>query len=382
MILIKNIDVYGPDHVGVQDILICGEKIERIAENIDIDKKYVTIIDGTGTKAIPGIIDQHVHVTGGGGEGGFSTRAPELKLMDLIESGITTVVGMLGTDASTRSVENLVAKTKAINEQGFTAFCLTGSYQYPTVTLTDSVKNDIVFIEEVIGCKVALSDHRSSQITAEELTRLASEVKVAGMLSGKPQILTVHMGEGKGGLSPIFNAVADSDLPINVFRPTHLNRSDRLIEESFEFARHGGYVDYTCGFSPNERSRASAIIKAAKEANVPLNKMTFTSDGYGSFSTYDEEGNLERIGIASLKAVFDELKFMVKDGGFKLEEALPFMTTNVAAGLNLSDTKGRLETGYDADMLILDRGFDIKEFIARGRVLKQDGEVVASFPFE
>ena len=84
MILIKNIDVYGPTHVGVKDILICGGKIEQIADNIDIAKKYVTIIDGAGKRAIPGIIDQHVHVTGGGGEGGFSTRAPELRMVDLI----------------------------------------------------------------------------------------------------------------------------------------------------------------------------------------------------------------------------------------------------------------------------------------------------------
>ena len=382
MILVKNIDVFCPHHIGVGDVLICGEKIELIAENIDIDGKYVTIIDGTGDTAIPAIIDQHVHVTGGGGEGGFSTRAPELEMVDLIESGITTVVGLLGTDASTRSVENVVAKTKAINEQGFTAFCLTGSYQYPTVTITDSVKNDIVFINEVIGCKVAISDHRSSHLTVEELTRLASEVKVAGMLSGKPQILTIHMGEGKAGLQPIFRIVDDSDLPINVFRPTHLNRSNRLLEESFEFAKRGGYVDYTCGLGLSELSRPSAVIKAAKEANVPLNKMTFTSDGYGSFSTYDEEGRLERIGIASLKAVFDELKHMVTMEGFDLEEALAFMTTNVAAGLQLSDSKGRLEKGYDADMLILNNQFEIKTFIARGNVLKKDGKIVARFPFE
>jgi len=382
MILIKNIDLYAPEHVGVKDILICGERIERIEEQIGIDEKYLTIIDGTGLLAIPGIIDQHVHVTGGGGEGGFSTRAPELRMVDLIQAGITTVVGMLGTDASTRSVENLVAKTKAINEQGFTAFCLTGSYQYPSPTLTDSVKNDIVFVHEIIGCKIAISDHRSSQMTAEEMTRLASEVKVAGMLSGKPQMLVVHLGEGKGGLSPIFNVVDDSDLPINVFRPTHLNRSDRLIKESFEFAKHGGYVDYTCGSSPSERSRPSTITRAAKEANVPLHKMTFTSDGYGSFSTYDREGNLESIGIASLKAVFDELVYMVKESGFRLDEALPFMTTNVAAGLNLSDSKGMLKTGYDADILILNEELEIETFIARGNVLKLDGDIIQRFPFE
>jgi beta-aspartyl-dipeptidase (metallo-type) len=382
MILIKNIDVYGPRHVGIRDVLICGEKVEHIGESIHIDEKYATIIDGSGSVAVPGIIDQHVHVTGGGGEGGFTTRAPELKTVDMINSGITTVVGLLGTDASTRSVENLVAKTKALKELGFTAYCLTGSYEYPSPTITGSVRSDIVFIEEIIGCKVALSDHRSSHMTDEEFTRLASEVKVAGMLSGKPQILTVHMGEGRRGLQPIFSVSDESDLPINVFRPTHLNRSKRLVGESFEFAKRGGYVDYTCGLGVGEATRPAQIITAAIEADVPLEKMTFSSDGYGSFSTYDKEGNLERIGIASLTAVFAELQHMVREAGFGLEEALPYMTTNVADALNLSDSKGRIEKGYDADMLILNEELEIKTYLAKGNVLKKDGQLVTRFPFE
>jgi len=382
MILIKNVDVYSPENLGVGDILICGSSIEIIAKNIGIDENYATVIDGTGKIAVPGIIDQHVHVTGGGGEGGFSTRAPELKLSDMIDSGITTIVGMLGTDASTRSVENLVAKTKSINEQGFTAFCLTGAYEYPSPTITGSVKKDIVFLQEVIGCKIALSDHRSSHLTADELTRLASEVKVAGMLSGKPQILTVHMGEGKRGLQPIFDVVDDTDLPINVFRPTHMNRSKRLADESLEFARAGGYVDYTCGLGLSDAVRPSSIVKAAIEADVPLEKMTFTSDGYGSFSTYDDEGNLASIGISSLNAVLEELRYMVREDGFALRDALHFATTNVAAALGLAETKGRLQDGFDADIMLLNEDLEVSTFISKGNVLEQEGEIATPFPFE
>jgi len=382
MILIKNVDVYSPEHLGVQDILVCGDKIECVADNIDIDKEYTIVVDATGHRAIPGIIDQHVHVTGGGGEGGFSTRAPELELGDMIESGITTVVGLLGTDASTRSVENLLAKTKAINEQGFTAFCLTGSYEFPSPTITGSVRSDIVFIQEIIGCKIAIADHRSSQMTDEELVRLASEVKVAGMLSGKPQILIVHMGAGKRGLQQIFGVIDDSDLPINVFSPTHFNRSKRLVEESLILAARGGYVDFTCGLDIPDSARPSHIVKTAQDADVPLDKMTFSSDGYGSFSTYDEEGNLESIGIATLGALFNELKYMVNEAGFELGEALPFMTTNVAAGLNLAGVKGKIESGYDADLLILDEGFEIDTFVAKGKVLKRNGKIAVRFPFE
>lgn len=174
MILLKNVRPYDKS-ADVQDILICGRDIIEIAPNIDVPERLIEqTIDGEGLVAAPGYIDQHVHITGGGGEGGFSNQVPPLKLSQLVDAGVTTVVGLLGTDGTTRSVANLVAKTKAFNEEGWTAYCLTGSYWYPTHTLTGSVIDDITFIQEIIGVKVAISDHRGSGITKDELTRLAT----------------------------------------------------------------------------------------------------------------------------------------------------------------------------------------------------------------
>ena len=59
------------------------------------------------------------------------------------------------------SEENLVSKAKALKEEGLSVYCLTGSYGYPSVTLTGDVKKDILFIDEVIGVKLALADHRA-----------------------------------------------------------------------------------------------------------------------------------------------------------------------------------------------------------------------------
>src|SRR5699024_8762235 len=143
----------------------------------------------------PGFVDQHVHLTGGGGEGSFHTRAPEARLSELIAGGVTTVVGLLGTDGITRSVENLLAKVKALREEGITAYCLTGSYGWPSVTVTGDLRKDIVFVEEILGLKLAVSDHRAPNISVEDLIRAASDVRVAGMLSGKAGILTLHMGD-------------------------------------------------------------------------------------------------------------------------------------------------------------------------------------------
>ena len=117
MLLIKGAEVYAPEYLGKKDVLIAGEKIERIGEDLP-EYEGCQVIDGTGRIVAPGFIDRHVHITGGGGEGSFHTQAPQVQLSDLIRGGVTTVVGLLGTDGISRSTENLVAKAKALN------FCL------------------------------------------------------------------------------------------------------------------------------------------------------------------------------------------------------------------------------------------------------------------
>ncbi|MDO4395969.1 MAG: beta-aspartyl-peptidase, partial [Clostridia bacterium] len=99
MKIIKNVNVYAPEKLGKKDILIAGGKICQISDNLDIPESWeVEVIDGEGLIATPGFIDSHVHILGGGGEGGFGNRTPEATLSGLTRWGITTVVGCLGTD--------------------------------------------------------------------------------------------------------------------------------------------------------------------------------------------------------------------------------------------------------------------------------------------
>ena len=126
MLLVKNAEVYAPEYLGKKDVLICGGKIEKIQDEIGSLPVECEVLDAEGKMLTPGFIDQHVHITGGGGEGSFHTRTPELQLSELVENGITTVIGLLGTDGITRSVENLYAKTKALCEEGVSAYMLTG----------------------------------------------------------------------------------------------------------------------------------------------------------------------------------------------------------------------------------------------------------------
>lgn len=380
MLLIKNADVYTPEHIGKKDVLIAGGKIEYIANEIKELSVPCEIIDAANLKLIPGLIDQHVHVTGGGGEGSFHTRTPEIELSELIKAGITTVVGLLGTDGVTRSVENLYAKTMALNEEGVTAYMMTGAYGYPGPTITGEPDKDIVFMEKVLGVKLAISDHRAPNLTVDEFIKLASKTRVAGMMSGKPGMVVLHMGSGKGGLGPVFEALERTDIPVSVFRPTHVGRSKNLIEEAYKLLEMGGYIDLTCG-SRKAGGPTKHVLEAIKR-KLPLEHITISTDGHGSWSKYDKLGKLLQIGVSSTESLMKELKHMVMEGRISLDRALPFFTSNVAEGLGVSDKKGCVKVNADADILLLNNDFELDTVIAKGKILMRNEKIIVKGIYE
>lgn len=379
--LIKDIEIYAPEYRGKKSVLICNDKIVEVSDKKEYNLENLKVIDGNGKKLVPGIIDQHIHITGGGGEGSFKSRVPEVALSSLIKGGVTTVVGLLGTDSTTRCVENLVAKAKGLKEEGINCYCLTGAYAYPTPNITGSIKRDITFINEIIGVKIAYSDHRSSAITVDELAKIVAEARVGGMLSGKAGYVTMHMGDGNSSLKPIYEIMEKYDIPINHFRPTHVGRNERLFKDAMEFNRRGGYIDITAG-DEGKFSKVTNLFVRLKEENCNLHKVTLSSDGNGSWSLYDDEGKVVKIGAASCDTVYKQIVDMVKTKVFTFEEALKFGTTNVSKALCIDKNYGKIEEGYYADLLIIDKDYIIDSVIMNGKLMMADKRVLKRGTFE
>ncbi|ECD5488474.1 beta-aspartyl-peptidase [Salmonella enterica subsp. enterica serovar Brijbhumi] len=208
--LLQGAHLFPPEDRGICDVLLANGKI--IAVGADIPGDIVpdcTVINLSGRMLCPGFIDQHVHLIGGGGEAGPTTRTPEVSLSRLTEAGITTVVGLLGTDSVSRHPASLLAKTRALNEEGITAWMLTGAYHVPSPTITGSVEKDVALIDRVIGVKCAVSDHRSAAPSGNQLASMAAESRVGGLLGGKPGVSVFHMGSSKKGLQPLFDAAGN-----------------------------------------------------------------------------------------------------------------------------------------------------------------------------
>jgi beta-aspartyl-dipeptidase (metallo-type) len=387
MLLIQHADIYAPESGGSCDLLIGGGKILRMEPDIRIPRKYCEVIDGRNLKAVPGFIDGHVHIMGGGGEGGFATRTPDLPLTDAILGGVTTVVGCLGTDGYTRTMAGLLAKAKGLEEEGISTFVYSGSYGLPLRTLMPSLEEDLLFIEKVIGAgEVALSDHRSSQPTFEAFAQVVAMARRGGMLSGKAGIVNVHLGDGARGLDFLRRILAETELSATQMLPTHINRNPHLFEEGIAYAKAGGFVDFTtstlASYLDDGEIPCAKALSRMLAAGVDPGQITFTSDGQGSLPDWDRTGRLQDISVGRVTSLFPAVRQAVQEEGISLETALRVITANPARILKLK-AKGRLAPGLDADVVLLDaRNLEVRTVIAKGQLLMKSGKPLTKGLFE
>ncbi|AZB43251.1 beta-aspartyl-peptidase [Bacillus sp. FJAT-42376] len=387
--LIKNGEVYAPGYRGKKDIILAGGKIAFIREPGTIfPEEYVSrTIDAEGKLVFPGFIDSHVHIIGGGGEGGYKTRTPELQLSSAIFAGVTTIVGVIGTDGTTRTMSALLAKARALDEEGITCFVHTGSYQIPVRTLTGKIEDDLILIDKVIGCgEIAISDHRSSQPTWQELAKVASAARIGGMLSGKAGIVNIHVGDGKGRLDLIQEVCEHTDIPLKTFYPTHINRNGELFQAGIEYAKNGGIVDFTTStvqrFLDQGEVKCSEGLRRMLDEGVPAESITFTSDAQASLPDFNENGDLIGLQIGDVSSLYREVRDAILIEQIPVETAIKVITSNPAAILKLPH-KGRIEEGLDADLVIADKEtLFINSVFSKGRLMMQEGEMKVKGTFE
>jgi len=370
--LLVNADVYSPEHLGLRHLLIAGERIVWIGTDLPQFPKSLGIRqrDLGRRRVVPGFIDGHAHITGGGGESGYASRVPEVGLSRFTRAGVTTVVGLLGTDDLNRRPGEVVARARALEAEGMSAFAWTGGYHLPLATITGSAKGDIVHIDKVLGVgELAISDHRSSQPSFEEFTRVASECHVAGLMTDKAGVLHLHVGDGPRGLELIREALRTTEIPARVFQPTHVNRRKALFEEALALAKIGVSVDVTAypvgDDSDDDGLSARDALLAAFASGVDPARLTASSDGGGCLPCFDADGRVEHMDVGEPSSLASTLRELLQ-AGIPLERAIAPFTANWARVLRLP-RKGRIEVGADADLVVLDEDHRIADVLCLGR---------------
>jgi beta-aspartyl-dipeptidase (metallo-type) len=358
--LIQNGEVYTPEPKGRQSVLLSYDRIAKIgtidARSVEALGLELEIIDATGCVVTPGFIDPHEHLLGGSGEEGFSTQTPEIPASEIVRAGITTVVGCLGVDTTMKTMAGLLAKAKGLKEEGLNAFIWSGGYNVPPTTVLGSIREDIMFIDEVIGAgEIAIADHRSLDPDPQALAKLISDAHVGGMLSRKAGVTHFHVGEADERLSVIRKILDEYELPIGCIYLTHIERSTELIDEAIELANRGAWVDMDTVDQKLEKWLSYYL-----EHGGDPTRITVSSD-----ASKTSPGTLTQ-----------QICSLVTDHGRALEDVLPLVTSNTARVLRLDGSKGTLEPDRIADLLVLRKdSLEIVEVISRGRRLVRDGAV-------
>lgn len=389
IILCKNAEIFAPATLGRKDLIIAGRTIAAIGENFNLASSNlpVTVLDCADYYLTPGFVDSLVHFIGGGGEGGFATRTPEMQLTDATLAGVTTAIGVLGTDATTRTLTNLLAKAHALEIEGISTYCHTGSYEIPCRTLTGSITDDLILIDKFIGVgEIAISDHRSSQPTTDELRKVAAAARVGGMLAGKSGIVSVHVGAGERILQPLYQAVSGTELRVKQFYPTHMNRNRRVFEAGIEFAKKGGVIDFTTSTTAYDLRHgevaAAAALAEALYLGVPPMQLTLSSDGNASLPLYNDDGELQGLQVGQVQSLYQSFREAVVQHQVTFANALTSVTAAPAAILGLKQ-KGQLIAGLDADVLLIRReDLQLDTVIAKGQMLVQHGQALCRGTFE
>jgi len=365
-LLIEGGEVYSPAHIGRADVLTAGGRIARVGavDRKALDKLGVPweSVDAAGRLVVPGLIDPHEHLQGGSGEGGFRKQTPEIRVTELVAAGITTVVGCLGVDTTTKTMPGLLGRAKALREDGLTAFVWTGGYNVPPTTLLQGVREDITLVAEVIGAgEIAVSDTRSTDPDVRELARLVHDAAAGGLLAGKAGLTHFHVGGRPERLALLRELLDGHDVKPEWLYPTHVERTEPLMREAVDLARRGCRVDVDV-----VEGDLARWLKFYLDAGGPPARLTASSDA----------------SITPPKSLFDQARGCVTDHGFALPDVLRHVTSNTADVLKLPN-KGRLAEGKDADVLVLERGsLELVEVIAGGRRLLRGGRPTVEEPGE
>lgn len=388
MFLIRNAEVFAPEPLGRKDVLIGFGKIIRIGEGLPGEYGGLDVeeVDAKDCILAPGFVDQHVHVMGAGGEAGFFSRTPEMQVSAIVSHGITTVVGLHGTDGTARNIEALYAKVCSLEREGITARMLTGSFEMPSATLTGSVRRDLIFIDKVIGAKTAISDRRSSQPSRSDVEKLLAQAYTGGLVSGKRGYTHFHMGVGRRRLDMLADIIRETEIPPYLIIPTHVNRDEELFVQAMELAKMGAVIDITSGIAPEGgfcgAVKPSDAVVRCLENGVKIQNVTMSSDANGSMAVYHADGRFAGLCVTTVETMHKEFRDLARTKGVTLETALRPVTSSPAAAIGMYPRKGCVAEGSDADLIIMDKDLSILKVFAMGRLAADEGGALLKGAFE
>ncbi len=203
------------------------------------------------------------------------------------------VVGGVLLMPSTTTKEELL-KLKELcditNSYNLDFYFLTGSFEYPTTCLTNSIEEDILTFDRCIGVKTALNSKnlkRKNNPDYKQLKDIVNQIKVAQSKTNKKLQIHIHLetdkiinNESGNNLDWIDKLVEECGVSYDLFKLTH---AQKYGEEIIKYAKKGCYIDYTSSYYENDL-RYNALINYLKIKDSSIKNISISSDSFGLIS--------------------------------------------------------------------------------------------------
>ena len=373
--ILKNAEVFNGDFEKIRaDVKIEGEKISKIGDFSSEDG-----LDLTGLVVMPGLIDKHIHGCGGADTGDATPEALETMSQTLVKNGVTSFCPASMT-LSFEELTKIFANIDAMKDKVGGAYIHGANMEGPYIAMSKKGAQNPLYVRN--------PDKEEFKKLYEGCNGAIKVVDIAPECDGGDEfikeiqpICPVSIAHTDAGYDEAVHAIE-----LGVRHITHLfnaqsglhHRKPGVVGAAFDVGRANGVrAELICdGFHIHPATLRIAFREMGEDGTVIISdsmKAAGCPDGdydLGGQPVYVRDGKAllaDGTIAASTSNVYKELKNVISFG-IPEKQAVKSATINPAKAIRVDDKTGSIEEGKLADILVVDKDYNIKLVIVKGEI--------------
>lgn len=382
----KNAKVIFPDKIRDCVVVTDGGKITDICERFDANENN-TVTDCKGLYLSPGFVDIHVH--GGGNKSAMSTDYTDI--VEMAEAHLkygTTSIAPTTLAAPISQLKEAVLSIKKASEESKKANILgvhlEGPYislQYKGAQSPESILNpekdppeELLDLWDKILIMGAAPECDGVLALGDKLRKRGIVASVAHSAASYEQVETA-VQHGFSDVTHIYNACS-SCFKTGLFRNAGVVEAglymDELTTQTIADLRHLPQGLLKLIYKCKGDSKMYLITDGLEFSASDIKENTVYTQENGVNVIYEDRVMklADRSALAGSAATLSDcVRNMYKCIGIPLYSAVKMATLTPAEVCGYGKAKGKIENGYDADLIMFDDDINIKSVITNGKII-------------
>jgi N-acetylglucosamine-6-phosphate deacetylase len=382
-LLIKNVLLYKDiESNSCFDILTKDGKIISISPPGELTETVDTIIEGSGKIAIPGLIEMHIHGAGGADS------------LDGTKEALSTISQTLAIHGTTSFLSTMVMKPGVENRHLKAASESTGRSLggaqllgiYIEGPFINSAKRGGIVPESITGSSLKILDQILEE-TGDALKMMCVAPEIPGIGKIIEHLLKNNVIVAFGHSDADYKQTKEG-FRMGINHVTHLFNAMRSLHHRDPGPLAAIFEDQKISIE---------LIGDSHHVHPALFKMVWALKGPHNIACITD--GISGMGLPEGTYVYNNRKYTSKDGlaryldgtfigstmnllkiaknfksfsGSTFSEAIDTVSINPARILGIDQTKGSLEAGKDADIVLIDASFKVRNTIISGKIVYQN----------